>query len=195
MMAATHRLGGLAAGMIIVNLLEPDIYETGIVVGSAVLGSLLPDIDNFHSSISHRWRLTSMLIAIGQGMIRIFSRLLPKKQAAYINSLIGHRGITHSLAAMFLLPIPVTLIGYAVGYMCAGIFGAIGLAGGIVSHIFFDMFAGGAPLFMPFSTKRIVLAKMKTGGLMEWLFRVFLIVTFLYLGLEDIYQWQELLRV
>lgn len=69
-------------------------------------------------------------------MIRIFSRLLPKKQAAYINSLIGHRGITHSLAAMFLLPIPVTLIGYAVGYMCAGIFGAIGLAGGIVSHIF-----------------------------------------------------------
>lgn len=48
---------------------------------------------------------------------------------------------------------------------------------------------------MPFSTKRIVLEKMKTGGLMEWLFRVFLIVTFLYLGLEDIYQWQELLRV
>ena len=194
MMAVTHRLGGLAAGMIIVKLLEPDIYETGIVVAGAVLGSLLPDIDNPHSSISRRWKLTSFFIALGQGIIRLLSRLLPRKQAGYISSMIGHRGITHSLIAVCLLPVPVILLGRALGYLNAGIYAALGIAGGILSHILFDMLAGGAPLLMPFTTKRIVLAKIKTGGLLEWVFRGLLIVIFLYFGREGI-TWQKLLQV
>lgn len=194
MMAATHRLGGLAAGVAMAGLLQADLYETGIVVAGAVLGSLLPDIDNPHSSISRRWQLTSFFITLGQGIIRLFSKLLPRKQAGYIKSMIGHRGITHSLMAVCLLPVPVILLGRASGYLNAGIYGAVGIAAGILSHILFDMLAGGAPLFMPFTTKRIVIAKIKTGGLLEWIFRGFLIVIFLYFGMEGI-AWQELLQV
>lgn len=188
MMASTHRLGGLASGTLMAALLGTDAMGSGILVTAAVLGSLVPDIDNRHSSISRKWKSMSLLVSIGQGGIRLLSELLPKKQRNYVRSLVGHRGITHSL-------VPAVLVGMVMLICKAGgvrqemtnATGAVSV--GILSHLFFDMLAGGVPLFMPFSTKRVCLAHIKTGGIAEWIFRVGLMVLFLYIGIMEVIPW------
>ncbi len=195
MMAATHRLGGIAAGTVTAALLQKSGMESGILIASAVLGSLIPAIDNRHSSISRKWPLVSLLVSAGQGIIRGISQIMPKKQKKYIRSLIGHRGLTHSFFPVIVLPVIVAMIGYGTGYGHTGYNVAVGLAVGILSHLVFDMLAGGVPLFMPFTTQRIIFGKIKTGGVVEWLFRVALILVFLYFGLEVIIPWQKLLRL
>lgn len=192
MMAATHRLGGLAAGTAAAVLLHAGKAESGLLIAGAVLGSLIPDIDNRHSSISRKWVLLSTLVSIGQMIIRAFSSILPRKQRNYIRSLIGHRGITHSLVPVIVIPLIICLIGHMTGCAGAGTYTAAGIGLGILSHLLFDMLAGGVPLFMPFSTKRIYLAHIKTGGAVEWIFRVILILVFTYFGMEVI-SWQRLL--
>lgn len=194
MMAATHRLGGIAAGTALAAILKVDMAETGILLAGAVLGSLLPDIDNRNSTISYKIPLVSLLVTVGQAAIRGISSLFPRKQKNYIRSLIGHRGLTHSLLAAVLLPLPVAAICLSAGFSRIGLYVAAGLLGGMLSHLLFDMLAGGAPLFMPFTTKRVVLAKMKTGGLIEWLFRLLLVAVFVYFGMEVI-PWERLLHV
>lgn len=195
MMAASHRLGGIATGTALAAAIHTNIYESGFLLAAAVLGSLIPDIDNAHSSVSRRFSGISLLVTVGQGIIRILTKLLPRKYANYVKSLIGHRGITHSLIPVLLVPGIVIGIGCGIGYGRAGYLVALGLAGGILSHLLFDMFAGGVPLLMPFSTKRICLAKIKTGGAVEWIFRGLLILIFIYFGLEVIEPWQRLLQL
>lgn len=194
MMAATHRLGGIAAGTALAAILKVDVAETGILLAGAVLGSLLPDIDNRNSTISYKIPLVSLLVTVGQAAIRGISSLFPRKQKNYIRSLIGHRGLTHSLLAAVLLPLPVAAICLSAGFSRIGLYVTVGLLGGMLSHLLFDMLAGGAPLFMPFTTKRVVLAKIKTGGLIEWLFRLLLVAVFVYFGMEVI-PWERLLHV
>lgn len=191
MMAPTHRIGGIAAGTVMAALVKPDISGGVILLVGAVLGSLLPDIDNRHSSISRKWPLISLLVTIGQTVIRGLSALLPGKQKRYVRSLIGHRGITHSLCPVIVLPLVAAAVGYLSGYKIKGLYTALGLAGGMLSHLAFDMLAGGVPLLMPFTTKRICIARIKTGGIAEWIFRVILIVIFMYSGVEVI-SWQKL---
>lgn len=194
MMAATHRLGGIAAGTALAAMLKLEAGETGILLAGAVLGSLLPDIDNRNSTISCKIPLFSLLVTAGQAVIRGISCLFPRKQKNYIRSLIGHRGLTHSLIAAVLLPLPVAAVCLSAGFESIGKYAAVGLLGGILSHLLFDMLAGGAPLFMPFTTKRVVVAKIKTGGLVEWGFRMLLIAIFIYFGMEVI-PWERLLHV
>ncbi len=180
MMGATHRIGGLAAGMAAAALLKVSPAESGLLIAASLLGSLVPDIDNRHSSISRRFRLASVAVSMGQLLIRGISGLFPAKQRNYIRSLIGHRGLTHSLCPVALAAVLIAVEPYvATGAMC-----------GIASHLVFDMLAGGVPLFMPFSTKRICLAHMKTGGMAELLFRVILIMIFSYFGWE-VFLWQK----
>lgn len=193
MMAPTHRLGGIAAGTAIAALMHKKGMEAAALMAGAVLGSLIPDIDNCHSSISRKWPVISLLVSVGQAVIRGLSRLLPKKQGQYVRSMIGHRGLTHSLAALIIFPGLAVLAGHVFGLsICMDM--AAGLAGGVLSHLIFDMLAGGVPVFMPFSAKRIVLARLKTGGMGEWLFRGLLVTIFIYFGLEVI-PWQKLLRL
>lgn len=194
MMATTHRLGGLAAGTALAALLQADLEASGILLAGALLGSLIPDIDNKQSSISRKWPLAGWAVSAGQTIIRGISWLLPRKPRNYIRSLIGHRGLTHSLMPVIVLPLLVMLAGKGIGYVGMGKYAAAGLAGGILSHLILDMLAGGVPLFIPFSTKRFCLAKIKTGGAAEWLFRAAILVIFLFCGLEVI-PWQELLQV
>lgn len=189
MMAATHRLGGLAAGMALTVLLDAEPVYGAVLTGCAVLGSLLPDIDNRHSAISRKWRPAGYAVAFGQGMIRFMSNLFPAKQRRYIRSLVGHRGLTHSLVPLILIPSAASGIGLAAGNPVYGCFAAAGLGAGILSHLLFDMLAGGVPLLMPFSTRRITLAHMKTGGAAEWIFRMTLITLFLYFGYEEVLSW------
>lgn len=190
MTAPTHRIGGLAAGALAAAVLRPGTVLGCGMVAAALLGSLLPDIDNKNSSISRRWRLFSCLVTAGQRTIRLLAYILPAKQRRYVASLIGHRGLTHSLCPVILLPSVCALIGQLVGQAAWGWIGGVGLAAGILSHLVLDMLSGGVPLFMPFSTKRVCLAHIRTGGAVEWLFRMGMLVVLIYLTLE-VATWQR----
>ena len=189
MMAATHRLGGMAVGIAFAALLHADPAEGVTLIGSAVLGSLLPDIDNRHSAISRKWRAAGGAVMLGQRLIRMVSNIFPSKQRQYIRSLVGHRGLTHSLVPLILMPSAAVGLGRLTGSIQFGYCTAAGFAAGILSHLLLDMVAGGVPLLMPFSTRRIALAHMKTGGIAEWLFRLGMITAFVYFGYEEVMSW------
>ena len=189
MMAATHRLGGLAAGTMLVTTLQVSLPEASAIIAASVIGSLIPDIDNSHSNISHKWRITSVFVTIGQGIIRFLAHLFPRKQRNYICSLIGHRGLTHSLLPVLLSLLIAPILSQISSNPSMGEHIAVGLAAGILSHLLFDMFAGGVPLLMPFSVRRIRLASIKTGGIAEWLFRFILISFFAGIGSLEAYRW------
>lgn len=172
MTATTHRLGGIAVGIAAIQLLPADIglgCQT-VLIGSSLLGCLIPDIDNARSSISCRFRIISIFVSIGQAVTRVFASVLPRKQEKYVRQIVGHRGISHSLLMVIL---SFSMI-YAVGVYCSSQeikIGALGVAIGIFSHVFLDMLANGVPLFAPFSMRRVTLGHIKTGGIGEWIFR------------------------
>lgn len=184
-MGITHRIGGVAAGMAAVTVMQPDTVNTGILIGCAVLGSLLPDIDNSHSSISRRFVPAALAVSAGQAVIRMASCLFPAKQRQYIRCLIGHRGLTHSLVPVLLLAVSLPFVGADTGR-----FAVIGTMTGIISHLLLDMLAGGVPLFLPFHTGRICIAKIKTGGAAEWVFRCMMFLFISYFGWE-VFLWQR----
>lgn len=171
MTASTHRIGGITAGITLAAMWHANIPESGLVIAGALLGSLLPDIDNRHSSISRKWEFISLFVSAGQFLIRVLANVLPGKPKQYIRSLIGHRGITHSLAATLIFPGLIYVIGISIDHTETMGLLAVGIAGGILSHLLFDMCSGGVPLFMPLTTKRITLMRIRTGGIGEWLFR------------------------
>lgn len=185
MMAASHRLGGAAAGIMVAEVMltgNSNLLLYAAAVSGAVLGSLIPDIDNSRSSISRSVPIVSGIVSVFQMIVRGIAVLLPlsKKEENHIRGVVGHRGITHSLTGcaittILLMSIGVLLKTNAVaGYK---IF-SIGLIAGMLSHIFLDMFAGGAPLFCPITNKRVTLARVKTGGAVEWIIRLAAIVLF-----------------
>ncbi len=194
MTGPTHRIGGLAAGTILISLLHINPSEGAFFITGALLGSLLPDIDNRHSSISRKWNIMSLFVHLGQKLLRGIAGIFPNKQKDYICSLIGHRGLTHSVIAIFFVPGIIFLIMKDIGHMNIGRMLAIGMSVGIFSHLFLDMLAGGVPLFMPFSIKRIAFLHIKTGGVVEWIFRILMISVFIYFGWEAVL-WQRLLQV
>ena len=162
MTGAAHRLGGVLTGVILAGHIGTDIMDSSILLAGAVFGSLLPDIDNMHSSISSRLPVVSALVSISQKIIRLLSCLFPGKLGKNIRSMAGHRGIIHSLLIPLLLTLPLIMCGSGTG--CLLILGSMT---GILSHLLLDMFSGGVPLFMPFSMKRIKIAGIRTGGLGE----------------------------
>lgn len=195
MTASTHRLGGLAAGAVMAGILHTDPIGSGMILAGSMLGCLLPDIDNRRSAISFKWLVVRALVAVGQAVIRGISNLFPKKQQRYIRSLIGHRGLTHSLVPVILVLLAGAFIGRAVDIGAVGYCAAGGVAAGLVSHLLMDMLAGGVPLLLPFTTKRITLAHIKTGGAVEWLFRISLAAIFCCFGImniKEIIPWQRL---
>lgn len=162
MTGVTHKLGGILTGVILADQFCNGTVESTFVVAGAVLGSLLPDIDNQRSTIGGMMPGTSILVRAGQKTIRLFSHLFPRKVAEDIRSLIGHRGILHSLVAPFVVAAAALL---QKNTMAVYFFMAVAI--GMVSHLILDLFSGGVPLFMPFSMKRIKLAGIRTGGMLE----------------------------
>lgn len=186
MLSATHRLGGLASGIIFASAIHIPLLESGMLITGAVLGSLMPDIDNPNSTISRKMKGTSFIVRAGQGGIRLISDLLPRKQREYVRSLIGHRGLTHSL-------IPVAAVWIAA--FVTDRFLIYGIAAGLISHLVLDILSGGVPLFLPLTTKRVTIAHIKTGGAVEWFFRVILAGILIYFGYREVISWLELLHV
>ena len=185
MMAATHRLGGAAIGMAATSILLPGNSEPlkiAALVGGAVLGSLISDIDNHKSSISRKIPIVSMIVSIFQMAVRGIAELLPAREEKHIRGIVGHRGITHSFTMLIISTIALGVIGKMniVKNISEYKYFAIGIVLGMASHIFLDMFAGGVPLFCPVTNKRVTLAHIKTGGVIEWVLRTVSIVVFIF---------------
>lgn len=108
--------------------------------------SLLPDIDHPKST---------------------FGRLVPFLSYP-ISAVFGHRGITHSFFAILASIAILLKYGYQTEYVAAIIIGYL-------SHLAGDMLTNsGVPLFWPAKDK-IAIPIISTGGLIEWIVRVFLI--------------------
>lgn len=149
------------------------------MIGGVVFGSLLPDIDNARSSISYKFPVLRMLVGTGQAVVRGIATLLPGKLGRNVKSMAGYRGLFHSPALALLLSGILALVGTNLHSMTVkGL--AIGLLAGMASHIVLDLFSGGVPLGMPFITKRVVLARIKTGGAVEWILRYATLSTSIY---------------
>lgn len=181
MMAATHRLGGAVAGILAAEILIPgnqEILKTVSIVGGAVIGSLIPDIDNAKSSISRKIPLASIIVSLFQTFFRGLAELLPNKEEKILRGVVGHRGITHSL-----LILPITYFVFLLARKIEVIqnykeftFFIAGVLIGMTSHLILDMFAGGVPLFCPITNKRITIAHIKTGGLVEVILRTLAVI-------------------
>lgn len=187
MTGATHRMAGMCTGIAAIEILQADdIKIQAVLLTGCILGSLLPDIDNPQSTISYKIPLVRAVYGMLQNAIRGFASLLPRRQREYVRSSIGHRGLSHSLLAAVVLPELAWLVGDVIN-INTGAF-ALGLLLGIWSHIFMDLFSGGTRLFLPFSICNIKFMKIKTGGIMEWIVRIGLIIALAY-GLTKVNLW------
>lgn len=145
-----HTIGGLSAGIIVINQLSqkngidgvllstPYLYTVAtvsIIEISAYFGSLFPDIDHPESTIGKKLKTTSRTL----------------------KSYYGHRGITH--LPLFLVWVSMMMCGiYYILTPSIGIWWkyiCYGFLAGWVSHIILDCFnTAGIRLFAPISQKR-----------------------------------------
>lgn len=156
MSGATHRIGGICAGILLVKVLPEQSVEKDILfVFGCVFGSLFPDIDHPNSRLSHKLPLLFLAARAGQKLLRGLSGMVPGKTGKRIHKMAGHRGLTHSLL--------FSGIFCAAGW-CGGSL-TLGMAFGILSHLAFDMISGGVPLLLPFYSGRIGVRLIVTGSI------------------------------
>jgi membrane-bound metal-dependent hydrolase YbcI (DUF457 family) len=120
----THMIGGAQAGIIAACMAGTDAIGTGVLISSAVLGSVLPDIDQPGSRIARSDSLTGLV-------------------SHAVASLTKHRGFTHTLPGAALM----ALAFYALAmfrteeesltafFAAAAVFILLHLAGGIFSRL------------------------------------------------------------
>jgi len=150
MMGRTHKYGGFATGVVASAYLIPQPYTTesfimgGLLIGTAMVGSLIPDIDHKNSTMGRKHKITSSVV----------------------NGLFGHRGITHApffhfavLAILFYLSTLIT--GPIQPFVVACVFG---LMLGILSHLLLDIITvDGIPLFYPLSKDKVNICTFKSA--------------------------------
>ena len=194
MTGTTHRLAGIGTGIAAIELLQVnDITIQTVLLTGCIVGSLLPDIDNPQSTISYKIPFVRVVYGILQKVIRGFASLLPRRQREYVRSSIGHRGLSHSLFAAIALPALVWLIGSVIDVKPEAL--VLGLMLGILSHIFMDLFSGGTRLFLPFSIYNVRFLKIKTGGIIEWIIRIGLIIVLGYGLMKWNYDFETIERL
>lgn len=127
MMAYSHVMIGIAS---YIAMGEPIAIVPLLAVG---LGSLLPDADHQHATIN--------------------KMIPPLKLVTHFTT---HRGITHSLLAIFLLVGVAIITGSSIAH---------GIAWGYTAHIMADMLTvSGVRLLTPLSDKNIRIAWLRTNG-------------------------------
>ena len=144
MMGRTHALAALAAGGAALGLGLTPKAEAPVVLGLALVGGWLPDIDHWNSKAG-----------------RLFAPVT-RPLAVVVQALFGHRTVTHSLLALGVLGWTAwTLGGPAVG---------TGLLLGYGSHLLADALTpAGVPLLWPVKW-RVGLGLVRTGGAAETVF-------------------------
>lgn len=161
---------GLATSMYVIDdfsFSSTNIAVTVVLIASAFIGSVFPDIDHRGSYVGRKFKITSFILS----------------------KTIGHRGATHSPLVLFLLSgllmfiskigiinlnLPESLLPYM--YLAIG-----GFFLGSLSHLLLDALTpAGIPLFYPFTKKSISIARIRTGGFGE---KIFTLLTWLAIGL------------
>ena len=155
------------------------------MITGSVLGGLLPDIDNVHSQIGSRLPIVELIVHGCQKGIRLLSGILPRKMRENVRSMIGHRGLLHSLLIPVTMLLALPVIGNTNGIEKSFL---VGMIAGDISHLILDMFSGGVPLLMPLSVARIRVCNFRTGGIVDKLWRLVMYIGIGYLGLSELYQ-------
>lgn len=157
MMGKTH----ISAGMITAIGMATTPFGQGepllAVLSLVTLGAILPDIDLPESTIGRR----------------LFFISIP------INRLAGHRGITHSLLPYALLLTALYFFTPTIWFYCGVL-----LCAGVLSHLFLDMLnPRGIPILYPYK-KQFRILKIRTGGRMENIFALGLLISFIYIAIN-----------
>lgn len=153
MTGKTHLAAGISLGCGLCLVAQPAPLAAVAVLGGATLSSLLPDIDTASSKLGHR-------IAPLAWILRI---------------LFGHRSVFHSLAFWAVTSGTIFLIfGNALF--------AISVFLGAGSHLLLDMLnPSGIELLWPYK-KRISLARLQCGGIVDHLLTLIFSGTAIWLG-------------
>lgn len=143
----THIIGGVALAILVNEYVIPlEGIEFAYYYGSAIVGSLLPDLDHPKSWISKRTIILH-----------------------YPFRKLGHRKATHSLFAAVLLWAILTLP-FGVNFVALG-----GLLG-YTSHLLLDMLNPmGVPLLYPISRDKYKIGKIHTGDTGEYIVAILLV--------------------
>ncbi|MEM3401599.1 MAG: metal-dependent hydrolase [Candidatus Hadarchaeales archaeon] len=163
MRGTTHSLGGAAAVLAVAlpfspPFLSPPSAKMGVVLGAAVLGGLLPDIDHSGSKLGRK----------------------VKPVSSVIQHTVGHRTFTHSLLFLLLVAGGCAWLGLQ-GPLSSSPelrWSALGVVVGCLSHLILDaMTVSGVPLLLPFSDHAFRFPlHVKTGGMGEVAVTVGLVV-------------------
>lgn len=139
----THINGGILVGLYVnLQMSNTSIISTGVFLGGAVVGSILPDIDHKNSYIGRKAKIVSKAI----------------------NKFAGHRKLFHA-PLMYLLSYSISIGMINDKLLLVGI---KGLFLGILSHLLLDSFTiGGLPWFYPLSKKKFSLGNIKTNSKIE----------------------------
>ncbi|MGG0663228.1 metal-dependent hydrolase [Viridibacillus arvi] len=151
----THILGGITAGLAFAQISN---YDPLILIGSSVVGALIPDICHSGSKIGRTFRITSKIV----------------------NKIFGHRSFTHSL--LFLL-----LMSFVMNTYISNESITAGVLLGMVSHYILDMATkNGIKLFFPVKiTVRFPLTT-RTGSKVENIVATVLTIISVYFAFETI---------
>ncbi|MFE6168616.1 metal-dependent hydrolase [Viridibacillus arvi] len=151
----THILGGITAGLAFAQISN---YDPLVLIGSSVVGALIPDICHSGSKIGRTFRITSKIV----------------------NKIFGHRSFTHSL--LFLL-----LMSFVMNTYISNESITAGVLLGMVSHYILDMATkNGIKLFFPLKiTVRFPLTT-RTGSKVENIVATVLTIISVYFAFETI---------
>lgn len=158
MRGTTHIVGGVIAAELVCMVMHiPDVQTASVVAGAAVLGSIMPDIDQPRSKISNR-NIATRVIGTSTHLV------------------LGHRGVTHTiifgavLSAILYFAVnffPELLIKYT---QCDAVsmITALSFMAGYLSHLILDTFnAGGIMWLWPFSSRKYHVAEIRSGGIVD----------------------------
>ena len=148
MMVSTHLMAGLLAGAGAVTWLQPQALGAAWVLGGALVGALLPDIDHPKSWLGRRLPLLS----------------LP------LSAIFGHRGITHSLLAVVgvVWALQQALTQWNAIHHGHWHWVGVGVAVGYLSHLLGDFAThGGVPWLWPFKKRFSLPLTFRSGSWFE----------------------------
>lgn len=148
----THKIGGVSAGVLLsatmfCNEIQPlSFIASGLMIYSASLGSVAPDIDKTTTKVGRKFFLRPI--------------------SHYLQNRYGHRTITHALvASIIVFAILLFLAKYMTGFLqFVYFYSMLGFGVGYISHLVLDMLTiRGIPVFYPISHKRYMICKFKTS--------------------------------
>lgn len=208
MMAKTHKTGGVLVGVVVSDMfLQRNMIITiiclFILINSAVIGSLLPDIDKKESTIGRKLWFISWPIYFIRLIIKLLSWLSPRSFRPFYNKLhksIGHRYLAHSLIMWGVISFYIIWGCFNLAnYICSiidinilmnttviqevikkGMFAfSLGISFGMLSHIILDLFTKeGVAIFAPIIDKRIKFPlHVRTNGFREYI--VYMVINIL----------------